>query len=131
MSKFEKRILKSSIQCRNALVVGSGIGYLPDLITHCTTVFIIDPTDKQLKKRNIVKREWFTDLQLLTDIDFIFIDTAHYTNIPLLKLVFDKYRPIILLEGTVLPAKEIHRLLQSSHYSLIEVFKNMQKWIPQ
>ena len=131
MSKFEKRILISSAHCRNSLVVGSGLGYLPDLITHCNTVFVIDSINNQLRTRNVVNRKWFTDLQLLTDIDFIFVDANHFHNIPLLKIVFDKFHPVIILEGTELPGVDNHRLLQSSRYSLIEVFKNVQKWIPQ
>ena len=131
MSKFSKRILSSSKHCRNSLVVGGGFGWLEELINHCNTVFIIDSPDKNIKGRTIVHREDFRDIQVLSDIDFIFIDSCHFSNLNKLKPVWTKCRPVIFLEGADLFGKENYKYLRSENYSLVEIFKNMQKWVPQ
>ena len=131
MSKFSKRILSSSKSCRNSLVIGSGIGWLNDLLEHCNTVFIIDGLDLNLKRKNIVHRESFQDINLLTDIDFIFVDQSHFSNLSKLKPVFTKYRPLIFLQASNELPVEYYKYLRSESYALVEIFKNMQKWIPQ
>ena len=131
MSKFSKRILSSSKTCRNCLILGSGQGWLYDLLEHCNTVFIIDGTDKTLKRKNIVHREDFQDINLLNDIDFVFVDQAHFSNLNKLKPLFTRYRPAIFLQASSDLSIEHYKYLRSESYSLVEVFKNMQKWIPQ
>jgi hypothetical protein len=131
MSKFSKRILSSSKYCRNSLVVGTGFGWLEQLIEHCNTVFIIDNFDKNIKGRNVIHREDFQEIQVLTDIDFIFVDSSHFSNLNKLRPVWTKCRPAIFLEGSDFFGKENYKYLRSESYLLVEIFKNMQKWIPQ
>lgn len=130
MSKFSKRILKSSTNCRNCVVVGSGLGYLQDLIDHCGTVFVIDGIDKSIKFKNVVHRQNFQDVQILPDIDFIFIDHSHFSNLSKLKPIWTAYRPVIFTEGADLLSAEDYLYFRSESYSLVEIFKRMQKWIP-
>lgn len=130
MSKFSKRILQSSSSCRNCLVVGSGLGYLPDLIAHCGTVFVIDAVDPSVRFKNVVHRQDFQDVNIFPDIDFIFIDHSHFSNLSKLKPVWTSYRPIIFTEGADSLSAEDYLYFRSESYSLVEIFKRMQKWIP-
>jgi len=131
MSKFEKRILKSSKQCRNCLVIGSGIGLLNDLIHHCHTVFIMHNDLPKIRNAKVVYRENFNGIDQLHDIDFIFLDYNQYPNLNKIRNLLLKCRPVIFVEGeTVFPVED-YKYLSGLGFALIEIFKNMQKWIPK
>lgn len=130
MSKFSKRILSAKKEHRNCMVIGSGLGYLDDILENFQTVFIIDGINN-LRKRNIVYRENFDGLETLADIDFVFLDAAHFSNLKKLRHVWLKCRPIFFLEGNDLFGIENYKYFRSESYALVERYKNMQKWIPQ
>lgn len=126
MSKFTKRILGAGKNIRNCLVVGSGLGMMDEIVDNFRTVFVVG--DQTRKARNIVYREGFADLHLLTDIDFMFLDWDQHSNIGKIQPVHHKYHPTIFIGGTELWPMEGLRILQTQGYRMAESFKNMQKW---
>lgn len=130
MNKFTKRILNSGRSCRNALVIGSGLGYLIPLSESLKTVFVIDHPSRDLRKRNIVYKNDFSGVSTLSEIDFIFIDYNQYGNIEKLHNVLINNKSVIFIQGeTSWPLKE-YKYLRSLGYSHIENNYGMQKWLP-
>ena len=126
MSKFTKRILGVGKNIRNCLVVGSGLGMIDDIVANFKTVFIVGDVVK--KSRNIIYREGFADMHLLTDIDFMFLDWDQHKNISKIQPIHLKYHPVIFIGSTELWPLEALRLLQTNGYKMAEPMKNMQKW---
>jgi len=130
MDKFAKRVLNAAKQKRNALVIGSGFGYIEQLADNLRTVFVVDSTDRQLRRRNIIYKDDFTGISSLAEIDFVFIDYDQSGNLEKLHTVLTNNRAVIFVEGeTVWPVKE-YKYLRSLGYSHIDINKGMQKWTP-
>jgi hypothetical protein len=129
MDKFSKRILSSSKNHRNCIVVGQGIGYLDNIVDSFQCVFIIDGNAK-IRKRNVVYRESFDNIDKLVDIDFVFVDSRYFDNFKKLRPVWLAHRPIFFLEGSDLFGLENYKYFRSESYALTNKYKNMQKWIP-
>ena len=130
MNKFEKRILSASSSRRNCLVVGSGLGAIDDIINTFSTVFIVYG-DRTIKGRHIVHREDLKDVKTLPDIDFMFLDYHQYNNIRLLQPLLLRYKPVVLVGGAELWPPDEYKFMHSQGFNLVEIFKNMHKWIPR
>jgi len=130
MSKFTKRVLSSSKNHRNCLVLGSGLGYLNEIVDVFDTVFIVFEKSHDIRKRNIIYRENLSNIDILSDIDFVFVDAEYFDILKQLRPVWLKCRPVFLLEGEDIFGLENYKYLRSESYALVEKYKNMQKWIP-
>lgn len=129
MNKFSKRILNAGKFKRNALVVGSGMGYIEQLADNLNTVFIIDNQDRQIRRKNIIYINDFIGVSTLSEIDFIFIDYDQYGNLEKLHNTFSNNRAVIFVQGEVSwPIRE-YKYLRSLGYSHVENNFGMQKWI--
>ena len=130
MNKFAKRILNAGKFKRNALIIGSGLGYIEQLANNVKTVFVIDNPDRRIRRRNIVYKLHFTGVSTLSEIDFIFIDYNQYGNLEKLHTIFVNNKAVIYVQGEVSwPIRE-YKYLRSLGYSHIENNFGMQKWIP-
>lgn len=130
MDKFSKRILSAKTQHRNCVVVGQGIGYLDNIVESFCCVFIID-SGSAVRKRNIVHRENFDNIDKLTDIDFVFVDSSYFNDFKKLRPVWLAHRPVFFLEGNDVFGIDNYKYFRSENYALVERYKHMQKWIPQ
>lgn len=130
MDKFTKRILNSNKHKRNALVIGSGLGYLEKLSEKLNTVFVIENIDRELRKKNIVYKDDFTGISLLSEIDFVFIDFNQYGNLGKIQPVLVNNRCTIYIQGEISWPIEQYKYLRSLGFSHIENNFGMQKWIP-
>jgi hypothetical protein len=95
------------------------------------TVFIINNGDRSVRGKNIVYRQNFHDIHMLTDIDFIFLDFSQNGNLLKIEPLLRKDRPVIFVEGIKPWPVEDYKFLRSCGYVLVEFFKNMHKWIIQ
>jgi hypothetical protein len=131
MGKITKKVLNVGKFKRNALVVGSGFGYLGFLSDNLKTVFVIDNPSRELRKRNIIYKEDFTGISTLSEIDFVFIDHDQYGNLEKLHTLLTNNRTVIFVQGeTNWPIAE-YKYLRSLGYSHIDTYKGMQEWRPQ
>jgi len=121
MRKLDKR-------SRNVLVVGTALEQLEDLLETFATVFVISNTAPRLQKRNVVYREDFDNIHLLTDIDLIIIDINQEHTIPELIQVWRRTNPTIVIQGPELISKDFQKLLKVDHYAIIEVAKGYYVW---
>ena len=128
MTKFSKRMRKLDKRSRNVLVVGTALEQLEDLLETFATVFVISTTAPRLQKRNVVYREDFDNIHLLTDIDLIIIDIGQEHTIPELIQVWRRTNPTIVIQGPELISKDFQKLLKVDHYAIIEVAKGYYVW---
>jgi hypothetical protein len=128
MTKFSKRIRKIDRKARNLLVVGTAFGNLEELLDSFDTVFVVGSSPPTIKKRNLVYRENYDNIQSLTDIDIILVDFDHGNFIPELTQVWRRTNPSIVVQGPDLISKDIQKILKSDHYNIVDVAKGYYLW---
>lgn len=128
MTKFSKRMRKANRKARNVLVIGSAFGNLEELLDTFDTVFVVNNQEARIQKRNIVYRENFDNIHLITDVDLIIIDFDQEKFIPDTIQVWRRANPTIIIQGPDLISKDYQKLLKADHYSIIEVAKGYYVW---
>jgi hypothetical protein len=128
MSKLVKRIKKNFKNPRNVLVLGTGFGYLSEICEHFGSVFIISTLEEPIKRKNLIYKETFDNIEFLPDLDVIFIDRNQDCNVEKLKPLLLRYRPILLVEGTSLFSKLEYKFLQNFSFSVTEMFNDYHLW---
>ena len=126
--KFSKRIRKGNRTARNVLVLGTAWGNLEDLLDTFDTVFVINGSLPRIQKRNVVYRETFDNINILTDIDLIIVDLDQEKFIPELVQVWRKTAPTIIVQGPELISTEYQKILKADHYAIREVAKGYYVW---
>ena len=99
MAKFAKRLRKLSGYTENALVVGKAFGYLDQLLEIYTNVFVVDDDPPSAKARNLIYKENFNDLNVLTQVGAIFIDLDKIEKLEILEDFWQRHRSTIFVEG--------------------------------
>ena len=99
MAKFAKRLRKLSGYTENALVVGKAFGNLDQLLEIYINVFVIDDSPPSAKARNLIYKENFNDLNVLTQVGAIFIDLDKIDQLEILEDFWQRHRSTIFVEG--------------------------------
>ena len=99
MAKFAKRLRKLSGYTENALVVGKAFGNLDQLLEIYINVFVIDEDPPSAKARNLIYKENFNDLNVLTQVGAIFIDLDKIDQLEILEDFWQRHRSTIFVEG--------------------------------
>ena len=99
MAKFAKRLRKLSGYTENALVVGKAFGNLDQLLEIYTNVFVVDEDQPSAKARNLIYKENFNDLNVLTQVGAIFIDLDKIDKLEILEDFWQRHRSTIFVEG--------------------------------
>ena len=99
MAKFAKRLRKLSGYTENALVVGKAFGYLDQLLEIYTNVFVVDDDPPSAKARNLIYKENFNDLNVLTQVGAIFIDLDKIDQLEILEDFWQRHKSTIFVEG--------------------------------
>ena len=99
MAKFAKRLRKLSGYTENALVVGKAFGNLDQLLEIYTNVFVVDDSPPAAKARNLIYKENFDDLNMLTQVGAIFIDLDKIDKLDILEDFWQRHRSTIFVEG--------------------------------
>jgi len=99
MAKFAKRLRKLSGYTENALVVGKAFGNLDQLLEIYTNVFVVDDDPPSAKARNLIYKENFDDLNVLTQVGAIFIDLDKIDKLDVLEDFWQRHRSTIFVEG--------------------------------
>ena len=99
MAKFAKRLRKLSGYTENALVVGKAFGNLDQLLEIYTNVFVIDDSPPAAKARNLIYKENFDDLNVLTQVGAIFIDLDKIDKLDTLEDFWQRHKSTIFVEG--------------------------------
>lgn len=99
MNKFCKRVSKSVKIEGNALVIGDGFGFISDILSLFSTVFVTLYTNDQIKAKNLVYRESMDDIHILPELTVVFLDLQHKHRLNELENIMIKLKPIFLVEG--------------------------------
>jgi hypothetical protein len=99
MAKFAKRLRKLSGYTENALVVGKAFGNLDQLLEIYTNVFVVDDAPPSAKARNLIYKENFDDLNVLTQVGAIFIDLDKIDKLVILEDFWQRHKSTIFVEG--------------------------------
>jgi len=99
MAKFAKRLRKLSGYTENALVVGKAFGNLDQLLEIYTNVFVVDEDPPSAKARNLIYKENFNDLNVLTQVGAVFIDLNKIDQLEVLEDFWQRHKSTIFVEG--------------------------------
>lgn len=99
MSKFEKRLKKTLGNTSNALVLGTGFGELPRIVSIFKNVFVINNTPPEIKAKNLIYRLNFDDLSPMADISSIFVDRCNVEYLSRISTMLERFRPTVIIEG--------------------------------
>ena len=128
MNKFIKRISKSKKNIRNILVVGTGWEKLPNLCDVFPSVFIISTGPQDFRRKNLIYKESFDQIETLPDIDAIVIDRDQDMHVSKLLPLLNKYQSVILVQGIELFAKPEYKFLKTHGYAVVEMFGDSHLW---
>lgn len=128
MTKFSKRIKKINRKARNLLVIGTAFGNLEELLDSFNTVFVVSDSPPIIKTRNLIYRENYDSIHMLTDVDIIMIDFDQSNFIPELTQVWRRTNPAIVVQGPDLISKDIQKILKSDHYNIVDIAKGYYLW---
>lgn len=116
MSKFVKRLKKSSHRVENALVIGTAFGHLDEILTTYNTVFVISETPPAIKARNLVYRENFDHLNQFTEISVIIFDLDQIHLLETLKDVWQRNVSVVVIEGNDPIGREFSKPLYNTSW---------------
>ena len=128
MNKFIKRISKSKKNIRNILVVGTGWEKLPNLCDVFASVFVISTGSHDFRRKNLIYKESFDQIETLPDIDAIVIDRDQDIHVSKLLSLLNKYQSVILVQGIELFAKPEYKFLKTHGYAVVEMFGDSHLW---
>lgn len=128
MPKFSRRIYKFLKNPRNVLVLGTGFGFLEEICDNFSSVFIISTLSEPYRKKNLIYRESFDNLEHLPDIDVIVMDKNQYIHLENLRPILNRYHPLIFVESNEIFEKNEYKLLKGFGFSVTEMFKGYHMW---
>lgn len=128
MNKFIKRISKSKKNIRNILVVGTAWDKLPNLCDVFASVFVISTGSHDLRRKNLIYKESFDQIETLPDIDAIVIDRDQGMHVSKLLPLLQRYQSVILVQGVELFAKTEYKFLKTYGYAVVEMFGDSHLW---
>lgn len=119
MNKFKKRISKLRKRPQNAVVFGTGFGNLSEIIQVFKTVFVFE-TRPTIKSKNIVFRENFDDLKVLTAVDVIFVDRSLVDQLDKMTPIWTGNKSVaVAIEGDEIIGMDLSKSLFNSNYHCI------------
>ena len=128
MNKFIKRISKSKKNIRNILVVGTGWEKLPNLCDGFASVFIISTGSQDFRRKNLIYKESFDQIETLPDIDAIVMDRDQDMHVSKLLPLLHRYQSVILVQGVELFSKTEYKFLKTYGYAVTEMFGDSHLW---
>lgn len=131
MSKFLKRLRKIKKNLCNCVVLGTGLGRLLEFAEGFNSVFILKTNQPLVKGKNIIYRENFKEISIITDIDFAFVDTDQLDKIDEIENLLNKCRPIIMINSGEFIDPNFSKKLRLMGYDIVELLKDYQIWNPR
>jgi len=128
MSKIVKRIRKTLIKNGNMLVVGHGWGVLADLLDVYDTVFVIDDTHPNIKAKNLVYKNFDTQISHLPQIYAVMIDRIHADKIDRLGPLISTTAPQVAIEGDEVIPRTQSKLFFQNHYNNVSQHGYFHVW---
>ena len=127
MSKIAKRSKKYKKDSINCLVIGDLIDG-PEFLDYFKTVFVLAINERSVKGRNVVYKEKFNDVAIISNIDFVFFDINHFDQFEKISGVLTYFRaPIYVNAGELLPREQSKKFTDLG-FEIKELEKKYQIW---
>ena len=131
MSKIVKRIRKVLIKNGNILVLGQAWGILSELPGIYDTVFVIDETHPGIRARNLVYKNFDTQISHLPQIHAVIIDRNHVDKIDKLGPLISATSPQVAIEGNEVIPRTQSKLFFENHYNNVSQHGFFHVWRKQ
>lgn len=128
MTKFQKRITKLSKNCQFAIVVGTGFGYLEELLDLFDTVFVIADQPPSIKTKNLVYRENFEMFEQMPNINFMFYDRDAVDKLDRSVGIWSRSSPMVIIEGEEVIGRDLSRSLYGNGYVAVHQETQYHVW---
>lgn len=99
MSKCITTVKKSLAPLENAVVVGTGFGYLEEIVDVFKSVFVIADEPPNFRRKNLIYRQNFENMNSIIEISHIFIDRSQVSSLDKMSNIWIRLKPWILIEG--------------------------------
>jgi hypothetical protein len=99
MNKWSKRIKKYVNDDSSILVIGQAFGILIGLSNIFKTVFVISYSDNKIKRKNIIYRENFNDINDIGSVSIIMVDLDKVKELEMMPTYWTRFHPLVLIEG--------------------------------
>lgn len=116
MTKFQKRISKTSKKIENCLIIGQGFGFLEECLEIFSTVFVVDDQKPAIRVRNLIYRDDKENLSQIYDITHIIFDRNQINDLEKYQHVWQKHKSLVLIEGNEPIGREFSKSLYNSHW---------------
>lgn len=128
MADFAKRIRKTIKKPKNALVLGNALGHLEKISEIFSSVFVVNGEFGTVRKKNIIYREDFENLENISEIDFVFIDKTRINDLYELRSFLKRNHPFILTEDHDAIKKEHTKFFRDFQYQVEDISKGYYVW---
>jgi acetolactate synthase small subunit len=128
MADFAKRIRKILKKPKNALVLGNALGHLEKISETFSSVFVINGEFGTIRKKNIIYRENFENLENIAEIDFVFIDKNRIDDLYELRNFLRRNQPYVLTEAHEAIKKEHTKFFRGFQYQVVDINKKFYIW---
>lgn len=128
MASLAKKIRKTLVKTGNAVCINASDEIIKDMSEHFPSVFVLIQRESLFKKKNIIYRESFDDLNKLPEIRFIYVGRESVEDIPKIKNFIEQYQPVLILETNEWLNKKHSRILAELRYQIIDKQKHWQLW---
>jgi phosphatidate phosphatase APP1 len=131
MSKIAKRSHKIVKNINSCLVVGDIIDNIETFLPFFNTVFVLKTDDRFIKGRNVVYKEKFNDIDIIKNIDIVFLSKSALDQFDKISNVLTYFRsPVYIDHGEFLPKDQSNKF-SSIGFEIVELIKNYQVWKPK
>lgn len=128
MSKFQKRVKKLSNRLESAVIIGSGFGYLSDLLETFKTIFVLDDVVPSIKAKNLVYRENFGDFSSLPEINAVFFDRNKIDRLSHFQPLWNRPHTLVIIEGDEPISRDFSKSLYTAHFNCTGVHGFFHVW---
>lgn len=120
MTKFQKRILKTTEKIENCLIVGQGFGFLEECLEIFKTVFVINEIKPSIRTKNLIFRDDGSDLSQISDITHVIFDRNNINELVMYQTVWNKHNSVVIIEGDEPIGREFSKPLYDTAWNCVD-----------
>lgn len=128
MSKFQKKILKTSNRFENCLLIGEGFGFLDECLEIFKSVFVINKQKPNIRVKNLIYRDDTENLSEISSLTHIFFDLNQITMLEKYQYLWTKHDSLIIIEGNDPIGREFSKSLYASGWQCTSTSGFFHTW---
>jgi hypothetical protein len=128
MTKFIKKITKNVKDTQYCIVLGRGYGHFDELTEIFNTVFVLSNGVDEIRKKNVVYRNDFSDTNPLPYIGAVFVDEDQLDHLGKIDEIIRKHKLLIYVGTREFIPTHHAKFFSKRHYEVVEIFKDSQLW---